>query len=108
MPVASHKEEVCLEPLLGTGNRELETGNWELATGSWKLETENCKTGTLIARLPPFRGGLMRHADTLGLPSVAKRLAALAAERGPRFQPAALLAKLAASGGTFTDAPRAA
>jgi 3-hydroxyacyl-CoA dehydrogenase/enoyl-CoA hydratase/3-hydroxybutyryl-CoA epimerase len=57
------------------------------------------------AGFPPFRGGLMRHADTLRLPHVIARLDALAAERGPRFKPAALLARLAASGETFTAAP---
>lgn len=51
---------------------------------------------------PPFRGGLLRHADTLGLAKVEARLAALRAEKGERFKPAALLAKLAAEGGTFT------
>ncbi len=52
---------------------------------------------------PPFRGGPLRHADTLGLPHVVSRLKALAAERGERFTPSALLAKLAAEGGTFTQ-----
>jgi 3-hydroxyacyl-CoA dehydrogenase/enoyl-CoA hydratase/3-hydroxybutyryl-CoA epimerase len=57
------------------------------------------------AGFPPFRGGLMRHADALRLPHVIARLDALAAERGPRFKPAALLARLAASGETFTAPP---
>ena len=55
------------------------------------------------AGFPPFLGGLMRHADTLGLPRVELRLIALRAERGERFQPAGLLSKLAAGGGTFTS-----
>jgi len=54
------------------------------------------------AGFPPFRGGPLRHADTLGLAKVESRLTALRAERGERFKPAALLAKLAAEGGTFT------
>jgi len=51
---------------------------------------------------PPFRGGVLRYADSLGLAKVASRLGALRAEKGDRFQPAPLLTELAASGGTFT------
>jgi 3-hydroxyacyl-CoA dehydrogenase len=54
------------------------------------------------AGFPPFRGGLLRHADTLGLPKVEARLVALQAEKGERFKPADLLARLAQAGGTFT------
>ncbi len=54
------------------------------------------------AGFPPYRGGLLRHADTLGLPRVESRVTALRAERGERFAPARLLSKLAADGGTFT------
>ena len=57
------------------------------------------------AGFPPFRGGLMRHADSLGLPHIVLRLGALAAERGARFQPAPSLTRLAESGGSFTGTP---
>ena len=50
------------------------------------------------AGFPPFRGGLLRHADTLGLAKVEARLTALRAEKGERFEPAALLTRLAARG----------
>jgi 3-hydroxyacyl-CoA dehydrogenase/enoyl-CoA hydratase/3-hydroxybutyryl-CoA epimerase len=40
---------------------------------------------------PPFRGGLMRYADVVGLSRVIDRLSALAAAEGPRFEPARLL-----------------
>jgi len=40
---------------------------------------------------PPFRGGLMRHADVLGLARVMDRLNALAAAEGPRFTPSRFL-----------------
>jgi 3-hydroxyacyl-CoA dehydrogenase/enoyl-CoA hydratase/3-hydroxybutyryl-CoA epimerase len=43
---------------------------------------------------PPFRGGLLRYADSLGLPYVVSRLDALSAI-GPRFRPNAPLEKLA-------------
>jgi 3-hydroxyacyl-CoA dehydrogenase len=54
------------------------------------------------AGFPPFRGGLLRHADTMGLARVEARLSALRAEKGERFAPAALLSRLAAEGKTFT------
>jgi 3-hydroxyacyl-CoA dehydrogenase/enoyl-CoA hydratase/3-hydroxybutyryl-CoA epimerase len=55
------------------------------------------------AGFPPFRGGPLRHADSFGLRDVEARLKALAAEKGPRFEPAKLLSKLAATDGTFTQ-----
>ena len=51
---------------------------------------------------PPWRGGPLRHADSLGLVKIESRLNALRAERGERFAPANLLARLAAEGGSFT------
>ena len=54
------------------------------------------------AGFPPFRGGLLRHADTFGLARVEQRLTALRAEKGERFEPAALLSRRVAEGGTFT------
>ncbi len=51
---------------------------------------------------PPWRGGPLRHADSLGLAKVESRLLALRAERGERFAPAGVLARLAAAGGSFT------
>ncbi|MBI1797618.1 MAG: enoyl-CoA hydratase/isomerase family protein [Candidatus Eisenbacteria bacterium] len=57
------------------------------------------------AGFPPFRGGVLRHADSIGLARVEARLIALKAEKGERFTPAALLSRLAASGGTFTAPP---
>jgi 3-hydroxyacyl-CoA dehydrogenase/enoyl-CoA hydratase/3-hydroxybutyryl-CoA epimerase len=55
------------------------------------------------AGFPPFRGGPMRHADTVGLARVEQRLIALRAEKGERFKPADLLSRLAAEGRTFTS-----
>ena len=57
------------------------------------------------AGLPPFRGGVLRHADRMGLARVESRLIALRAEKGERFKPAQLLSRLAASGGSFTSPP---
>lgn len=54
------------------------------------------------AGFPPFRGGPLRYADTFGLPAVNARLMALNAEKGARYAPCPLLARLAAEGGSFT------
>jgi len=56
---------------------------------------------------PPFRGGPLRHADSLGLAKVESRLMALRAGKGERFEPAPLLAELAAAGAAFTQPPPA-
>jgi len=55
------------------------------------------------AGFPPFRGGPLRYADSLGVGRVGARLTALRAERGERFKPAALLSNLASAGETFTQ-----
>ena len=43
---------------------------------------------------PPFRGGLLRYADALGMTAVTRGLAHLADRLGPRFQPARSLADM--------------
>jgi 3-hydroxyacyl-CoA dehydrogenase/enoyl-CoA hydratase/3-hydroxybutyryl-CoA epimerase len=40
---------------------------------------------------PPFRGGLLRYADSVGLAHIADRLKGFAQRLGPRFEPAAAL-----------------
>jgi 3-hydroxyacyl-CoA dehydrogenase/enoyl-CoA hydratase/3-hydroxybutyryl-CoA epimerase len=50
---------------------------------------------------PPFRGGLLRHADVLGLGVVVDRLRALTAVHGARFEPCPLLVKMAQDGYVF-------
>ncbi|WP_029009055.1 3-hydroxyacyl-CoA dehydrogenase NAD-binding domain-containing protein [Azospirillum halopraeferens] len=53
---------------------------------------------------PAHRGGLMHHADAVGLRHIADRLRALAAECGDdSLLPAPLLARLAAADETFAD-----
>lgn len=43
---------------------------------------------------PPFRGGLLRHADAVGVPIIADRLARLADAHGVRFRPAEILQRM--------------
>jgi 3-hydroxyacyl-CoA dehydrogenase/enoyl-CoA hydratase/3-hydroxybutyryl-CoA epimerase len=50
---------------------------------------------------PPFRGGLLRYADSIGADRVFARLDDLSERLGPRFAPAELIRELANSGRTF-------
>jgi 3-hydroxyacyl-CoA dehydrogenase/enoyl-CoA hydratase/3-hydroxybutyryl-CoA epimerase len=52
---------------------------------------------------PPFRGGPLRYADTLGLAAVVTRLRALRAEKGERFEPCPGLVRRAEARETFTQ-----
>jgi 3-hydroxyacyl-CoA dehydrogenase/enoyl-CoA hydratase/3-hydroxybutyryl-CoA epimerase/3-hydroxyacyl-CoA dehydrogenase/enoyl-CoA hydratase/3-hydroxybutyryl-CoA epimerase/enoyl-CoA isomerase len=49
---------------------------------------------------PPFRGGILRWADTLGIPTVLQKLKKYEA-LGPRFAPTEMLRRLAAEGRGF-------
>lgn len=53
---------------------------------------------------PAFRGGLLRHADHVGLANVVDRLDTLAERHGVRFTPAPLLRDMAERGGSFYPA----
>ncbi|MFN2443719.1 MAG: 3-hydroxyacyl-CoA dehydrogenase NAD-binding domain-containing protein [Thermoanaerobaculia bacterium] len=50
---------------------------------------------------PPFRGGLVRYADRIGVGFVAQKLKDLAARHGERFNPSPAMEKLVASGKGF-------
>lgn len=50
---------------------------------------------------PPFRGGLLRYADQLGIKTVHDTLSRYAELQGGRFTPAPLVEKLAFDGGRF-------
>ncbi len=43
---------------------------------------------------PPFRGGLLRYADAVGIPVLVDRLSRLADGQGERFRPAGLLKEM--------------
>jgi 3-hydroxyacyl-CoA dehydrogenase/enoyl-CoA hydratase/3-hydroxybutyryl-CoA epimerase len=55
---------------------------------------------------PPFRGGLLRWADAVGVREIRDRLEAYVADLGPRFTPAPLLRRLADQDRTFTHSPQ--
>lgn len=50
---------------------------------------------------PPFRGGLLRYADSIGLQSIVISLQSLQTHHGIRFQPADLLLEMAKNEETF-------
>jgi 3-hydroxyacyl-CoA dehydrogenase/enoyl-CoA hydratase/carnithine racemase len=50
---------------------------------------------------PPYRGGILRYADSWGLKNVYVKLLELEKQYGMRFTPADLLREMAASGETF-------
>ena len=50
---------------------------------------------------PPFRGGLLRWADAIGMQQILFRLDQLHAQHGVRFEPAALIRERAAAGRGF-------
>ena len=52
---------------------------------------------------PPFRGGILREADRLGLDYVVGRLNTYAERHGERLRPAKLLVEMAEAGKTFHD-----
>ncbi len=71
------------------------------------LEEEALRAGAIDLAMvvgggfPPFRGGLLHYADTLGLEHILSRLQDLSIHLGPRFEPSPLLAKLVREGHTF-------
>ncbi len=52
---------------------------------------------------PPFRGGLLRYADSVGVPHVVARLEALANTAGTRFAPSVPLLRRAKAEGKFYE-----
>jgi 3-hydroxyacyl-CoA dehydrogenase / enoyl-CoA hydratase / 3-hydroxybutyryl-CoA epimerase len=50
---------------------------------------------------PPFRGGLLRYADKVGMTTILEHLEKLAAVSGPRFEPASLIREYAGAGRGF-------
>ena len=83
--------------MINEAARCLEEG---IATAAWQVDLALIMgTG-----FPPFRGGLLRFADTVHPRGVLDRTRALQEEHGARFTPAPLLAELAREDRTFYEA----
>ena len=54
---------------------------------------------------PPFRGGLIHWADSVGAQHIARRLTELAASYGPLFKPCEYLLQAAARGTPLSAGP---
>lgn len=52
---------------------------------------------------PPFRGGLLRHADDIGAKAIVEKMRELRKTYGVRFEPGEPLVRLAESGRTFYE-----
>src|SRR5688572_30413074 len=98
---ADSVRERCLLTMVNEAARVLEDG----IVGSAADVDLGMITGT---GFPPFRGGLLRWADTLGTRHVLVRLLALESAHGARFTPAPLIRERAAGGAGFYDVAPAA
>jgi 3-hydroxyacyl-CoA dehydrogenase/enoyl-CoA hydratase/3-hydroxybutyryl-CoA epimerase len=52
----------------------------------------------------PFHGGALQYINAMGAKRFVERARELAAQHGPRFEPAAVVVRMAAEGGSFRDA----
>jgi 3-hydroxyacyl-CoA dehydrogenase / enoyl-CoA hydratase / 3-hydroxybutyryl-CoA epimerase len=91
---AAQIRDRCILPMINEAARILEEG---IARSAGDVDLAMI-TGT---GFPPFRGGLLRYADRLGLDEILARLTALEAMHGERFAPAPLLRDKAEAGEGF-------
>jgi 3-hydroxyacyl-CoA dehydrogenase len=88
--------ERCIYPMINEGAKILEEGKAQRASDIDIVWINGYGW-------PVYRGGPMFYADTVGLKTVLAKLKEFQAKFGEDFKPAALLEKLAAEGGTFTN-----
>ena len=88
--------ERCIYPMINEGAKILEEGKAQRASDIDIVWINGYGW-------PVYRGGPMFYADTIGLKIVVAKLKEFQARFGDDFKPAALLEKLAAEGGTFTN-----
>jgi 3-hydroxyacyl-CoA dehydrogenase/enoyl-CoA hydratase/3-hydroxybutyryl-CoA epimerase len=86
----------CVLPMVNEAARILEEG---IARSAGDVDLAMI-TGT---GFPPFRGGLLRWADSVGLPTVLAKLESFERTHGVRFEPAPLLRRKAEAGEGFYD-----
>ena len=100
-PQADEIVERCLLRLINEGAKVLDDGI--------ALRASDIDTIYLAGYgFPAWRGGPMWQADNvIGLKAAVEKISGYAAKYGPRWRPAPLLERLAATGGTLADAGRA-
>ncbi|MFO7894855.1 MAG: 3-hydroxyacyl-CoA dehydrogenase NAD-binding domain-containing protein [Longimicrobiales bacterium] len=84
----------CVLPMINEAARILDEG---VAKSPGDVDLAMI-TGT---GFPPFRGGLLRYADSLALKTVLAKLESFERHFGPRYEPAALLRRKAEAGEGF-------
>jgi 3-hydroxyacyl-CoA dehydrogenase/enoyl-CoA hydratase/3-hydroxybutyryl-CoA epimerase len=95
-------EEMVHRPLLAMTNEAARALEEESVGSAWELDLALIMgTG-----FPPFRGGLLRYADSLGVATLRDRLADCAARFGSRFEPAPLISRYAEEGRGFYEDER--
>ena len=86
-PGAIKSEEMvdrCILPMINEASRCLEEG---VVSSAAEVDI-----GMIMGTgFPPFRGGLLRYADSLGLPLIVEKLEKYAARFGARYEPAPAL-----------------
>jgi 3-hydroxyacyl-CoA dehydrogenase/enoyl-CoA hydratase/3-hydroxybutyryl-CoA epimerase len=88
--------ERCVLPMINEAARCLEEGVVQSAA--------EVDLGMIMGTgFPPFRGGLLRYADTLGAQRLVDRLRVFEKQVGPRFAPAPALVKMAEQGRRFYE-----
>ena len=96
---ASH-EDILHRPLLTMLNEAARALEENVVKSSWELDLALIMgTG-----FPPFRGGLLRWADSLGADTILTRLNRFRDLHGMRFEPAPLIAQLAQEESSFYKA----
>lgn len=84
----------CVLPMINEASRALAEG---VVAGPGEVDL-----GMIMGTgFPPFRGGLLRHADALGASRIVERLRDLASRVSSRFEPSPELVAMAERGGSF-------
>lgn len=86
----------CVLPMMNEAARILEEG---VARSPGDIDLAMI-TGT---GFPPFRGGLLRYADDMGLPTVLAKLESFERQHGVRYEPAPLIRQKVEAGEGFYD-----
>jgi 3-hydroxyacyl-CoA dehydrogenase/enoyl-CoA hydratase/3-hydroxybutyryl-CoA epimerase len=93
------EDEIVHRPLLAMVNEAARALEEESVGSAWELDLALIMgTG-----FPPFRGGLLQYADSLGVSAVHDRLSDYAERFGSRFEPAPLVTRRAEEGRGFYD-----